>query len=312
MPKEYHIFGKNLTHKEAQKSACYLERAENESRRFLAGELIKTDEELKFIAKIKSYLKKEFENLEIEREPEIIPEQIHILSREAFCRHFPNEINGAFCNSLTGAIYINKSSRPNRLALYKTIFHEILESVSFKKYYADIKRKIITVSRVGQAVQNTQEKGHEHFRGLKEAIIDKTIFEIFSKNKEDIKQELSIAPEEEKLPIYAYDDYIEILNIIIQGIADKTHTGENIIWRKFKKGLFTGEMMYLREIEKTFGKGALRVVAAIDSATKNMPEKEITEKMIQYFKSDNKIEKNKLANDILIERERLKYNQSQL
>lgn len=71
-------------------------------------------------------------------------------------------------------------------------------------------------------------------------------------------------------------------------------------------------MMHLRDIEKTFGKGSLRVLAAIDCGTKNNPpiqkyREKNNNKILEYFETDNEENKEQIARSILNERERMKY-----
>jgi len=56
-----------------------------------------------------------------------------------------------------------------------------------------------------------------------------------------------------------YNLPLEILEIVLEKIAKNNKEKPEQVWQRFKKGFFTGEMMHLRDVEKTFGKGALRV-----------------------------------------------------
>ncbi len=303
----HHIFGKDLTYEEAEKTGRYLDRKKEEALKPLEDEIKKTPEEIKFIEKINDYLNNEFAELNIKEKFFISPEQIHFVpgtskekEEKIFGRTF---IPG-------GAIHIYTSVCENRLSVYKTIVHEIIHLASAKKYYVNVAEKIVKPYRLGYGIYHHQEKEHEHFRGLTEAVTDKIILEIFRKHYEEISHELAILPaEEEKTPAPYCGEYIDILETIIKKIAEKNNEDENTVWQKFKKGLFTGEMMHLQEIEKTFGKGALRVLAALESGTKELPEQEINNKILRYFETGDENEKDKIAHEILIERERLKYRQ---
>lgn len=307
MRKEYHIFGKKLTFDEAKKAVCYLEREKQKYSRPLEGEIEKTPDELKFIETINQYLNQEFEELGIKETPDVAPEQIHLLTREGYKKYAPREPSGAVSDPMKQGVIIDKSSRTNRLALYKTIFHESIHLLGCKKYCFDAEYKMVKPYRSGYATHHPESAYHEHFRGLNEAVIDKIIIEIFNKHKDELKKEFNITPKENQESIVYFYPWVEILNKIIQEIAEKNNEDEKMAWQRFKKGYFTGEMMHLREIEKTFGKGALRVLAAVESDIKDVPEEKMKQQLLEYFETDDERTKNKIAAEILSERERLKY-----
>lgn len=91
-------------------------------------------------------------------------------------------------NQITNSAYIEKSGR-SRLALYKTIFHEAIHIASFRKYHADAEQRIFQSYRTGYNTQHTREENHEHFRGLNEAVVDKTVMDILRKHQEELIRE---------------------------------------------------------------------------------------------------------------------------
>jgi hypothetical protein len=85
---------------------------------------------------------------------------------------------------------------------------------------------------------------------------------------------------------------IEIVEIIIQKVAEKKGEDRELVWQRFKRGLFSGEMMHLRDIEETFGKGSLRILASLES-------EDVPVAMVKkYFESENETEKNAIAREI--------------
>lgn len=69
----------------------------------------------------------------------------------------------------------------------------------------------------------------------------------------------------------------------------------------------TGEMMHLRDVERVFGPGALRMLAAAYSGTRDLESSEVDEKLFRYFETDDKNEQDEIANDILNDRELEEY-----
>lgn len=307
MTKESFIFGKNLTPEDSEKESNALEKIERESLKQTEGEMKKTPEETRFIKKIDSYLKEEFKEIGIEKKPEILPERIHFLDHEAFKKVCPKKGLSAFVSFPQNAAYLDKSSPRHRLELYKTILHESVHLLAFQKIHVDAGEKVTRQYRRGYYVNNPKEEEHEHFRGLGEAIADKTAMELFNKHAKELITEFNITSKEENLPVEYQTDYIEILDTVIKKIAEKNNENENVVWQRFKKGQFSGEIMHLRDVENTFGVGSLRILAALDSGIKNLSRVEVSKKILRYFEAENQEEKNKIASEVLIEREKLRY-----
>ena len=310
MEKEPFIIGKNLTPEEKEKATAYIEKRQKEYLEPLEGEIEKTPEELKFIEKINTYLGEEFKEMGLKEKPSILPEQIHFLSSEAFDKRAEESNTIAFHDSLKKVAYFKKPEF-TRLQLFKTMLHESLHIASFHKYYVDVEQREVIRHKVGYFGGKPFEKEHEHFRGFNEAVIDKTTREILRKHQKELIKKFNITPEEEREGIKWYRLNMDILNLIIRKIAEKKKEDENTVWQKFKKNQFTGEMMHLRDIEKIFGKGSLRIIAALGSGTKNLTEYKTDPKIFRYFETDDKNERDKIAKEVLIERERLKYQERQ-
>jgi len=236
-------------------------------------ELEKTAEELEAIKAINKYIKQEFEEMEIGDAPSVSPEQIHILPPEIFKKYSKNG-NGTYSPIYNSAIC---KKEKNRIQLYKTMLHESIHMVSTQKYYADTTKGDINEHRTGYGVKNVIDQ-HEHFRGLNEAVTEDTTKDILEKHKNMLVKNFNITKEEQKQIGLSYSEYREILGVIIKKVARHNDEDEATVWKRIKAGQFTGEMMHLRDIEKTYGKGSLRVLAALGSVAKNFPEEEINKK----------------------------------
>jgi plasmid maintenance system antidote protein VapI len=148
-----------------------------------------------------------------------------------------------------------------------------------------------------------ENKQHEHFQGLNEAVIDKLALEIVRKHIDELVQELAITPEEkaEIGPYYQFE-FIEVLDIIIRRLAESMQVSEREIWKEFARGLFTGEMMHLREVELFFGKGALRVLGALGDPELTPFSKKVIQQVKRYFEIDDKNERKRIAAQLEIMR----------
>lgn len=196
-----------------------------------------------------------------------------------------------------------------RLQAYKSLLHEVVHQISYRSVYANPETRETYVIRSGYNNNQATEEHHEHFRGMNEAVVDSIVKEVLQKHAAELVKDFNITDKEQKESVNYYDDYMDVLNIVMEKIAGKNNEGKTAVWTRFKKGEFSGEMMHLREVERTFGNGALRVLAALGSGTRNMRFSKLVEQMKSYFRTDDTAAQEKIAKEILIERERLRYDQ---
>ncbi len=308
------MLGKNLKIEDIEdiNQAFSAEKAKAEEP--MPGELVKSDDEIKFIQKINDYLSEEIENSGTKKDYEISQKQIHFLPQDLFQKNFPETEIGrktAIQPPFFDQTYINKTLCQDDLMKYYLMMHESVHILSIKKYYVD--EDSIMPYRSGYGIihpEETETDPHEHFRGLNEALVEKIVIDIFTKHKQEICKEFNISDfyYDYLMPRTRYNYYIDILDFIAAKIAEKNSDAKENVWRRFKKGIFTGEMMHLRDIEKTFGKGSLRILAALESAVKpNFSYEESAEKIMRYFQTESETEKNEIAKEILNEEEITKY-----
>jgi len=195
-----------------------------------------------------------------------------------FSKRIP-DMPAAFHDSQTKAVYIDKGDF-HRLRIYEHMLHEIIHTAAFHKFHADVKNRMIKNYRTGYGFKDPRTNGHEIFYRFNEAVVDKTTYEILRKHADELMQKLSITPEEIKVSQFIYNPFVNILDKIIQRIADKKGESETAVWQKLERGQFTGEMMHLRDIEKYIGKGLLKKLANIkfmEDAESDLPPEIINE-----------------------------------
>lgn len=139
---------------------------------------------------------------------------------------------------------------------FKTIIHEMIHAKSFHKY--KIENNEVSSYRNGYLTKN--DKG-AYFRGLNEAITEKTVLDILNDENKKIKINLNILESK-------YRVELKIIENIVKKIAKKEGKEEKEIWDIFKEGHFSGNMMHLRKIEENFGEGSLRILAKMGSNEK--------------------------------------------
>jgi hypothetical protein len=173
--KESFIFNQEPTpeEKDALKDHCVNIR--QEAAKPIEGEIEKTPEEIQFIQRINLYMTEELELLEINERPNILPEQIHFLSKKGYENISPkNFVSPALADPVSQVIYFDKAEFGTKSSLYYTPFHEIIHLLAFQKTIANPKEGKLSTIRFGHAMANFRGQKHEHFRGLMEAITDKT------------------------------------------------------------------------------------------------------------------------------------------
>jgi len=299
-------FGKGFTPEDKKAVSAGIEKFKSEGLEHAEGEIEKSPEVLLVVEKISEYLNEEFQLLGIKTPASISADRIHIVDEEWLKKRFPGVGANGIYDPLTDSIFIKNSDQ--RLQSYKSMFHEAVHYASFKSYHADWKARVINPRRCGYTAYNPREAGHEHFRGLNEAVVDKTVRMILRKHQAELIRELRIGENEGRQRVSYCNEYMDVLDVIVDKIAGKKKEDRDAVWRRFQKGEFTGEMMHLRDVEEVFGKGSLRVLAALDSGIKSsVPEETAEQNILKYFQTDDVKLRDKIAKEILMERERLQY-----
>lgn len=279
----------------------------------IQGEYEKTKEESKAIDLINNFLQQEIKELNVEPKDSILPNRVHFIDGQ-IAKSLEIESDGVY-STRKDAVFINKDNFiDGRLNFYKNILHEIIHYYSFNSLIAIDSTKDIKNYRSGFVSHNPEDTSrHEHLRGFNEAVVEKVLQDILRKNRDFLIKELNITNKEIKSRENAVSYYTkesDLLNIIIDELAKFKNKNPDEIWKDIKKGLFTGNMMFLRDIEKVFGPGSLRVLAVMDSkgSNKNDSEERLFNNLDEFFKTKNQKQRDILAKQILSERERLRYN----
>lgn len=152
---------------------------------------------------------------------------------------------------------------------YETILHEATHAKSFHKREISNNTSVNRSYRTGYNVERARDGKEQYFSGFNEAIVDKTTLDIvlrenkdYSSSKKDISRFLFYLNSGYRAEMMTVDS-------IIKNVAKHKKESEKEVWDRFKKGQFTGDMMHLRDIEEAYGPGALRILATMDSYSKN-------------------------------------------
>lgn len=323
MREHFNFVGPGITAKEEASATHSLARAQRRENLFQESELEKTLGEQAAIEFLDDFLKREFLNLDIPEVPEVRPERFHVMSDEWFDKNGGETLKGTH-HSFEDKVFLRRRHAGSPLDLYKTMFHEGVHTVSHKKYWVDAEKKEISEYRVGYQVTNTSREGdeHTHLEAFNEGVVEIIVEELFHRNSKEIQQKLSVSEDGLREVEFSYPMFREVVSKICDGLAQFQSVHKLDVWKKLKRGQFTGEMMHLRDLEYAYGKGTLRILDALQMGPKDQVEdREIedvdrrNERILEFFENYDRPEDNRekvryeLAREILGEEMYEKYCQ---
>lgn len=275
----------------------------------LHGESIKTSEERQFISSVRQTLQGEFNNLNIPRDQQFTDEQFHIFHDDRFVDNFGLHAPDAVTDTMSSAVFLNRDRYPGRFAFYVALFHEGIHLASHQKFHLFEISLPIATYRAGYTNMDFRKRPHrEHFRGFDEAVVDMTTRELIEKNWQNLSANLHFTEEDksylESLKTAVdtgYGKYDQIIDFVIDGVAQNKGEAREVVWSRFKKGVFTGEMMHLRYVERVFGKGTLRILAHLGTSKDGEPQKDDAAIVMRYLQSGDEEEKGQIAKELLSE-----------
>lgn len=296
MGERFSFVGPGLTPEKKAIVTKVLAHSQEKENIFHKAELKKTSQELAAIALADELFKREFVQLGIAAVPELQPERFHIMSDEWFAKEVPKTSEAQYCSFDDKAVF-NRNRSQSNLSLYQALFHEGVHAVSHQKHWVD-EEKMGAGYRIGYGITNHAEKvRHSHFRGFNEGVTEGTIEYLFGKYSSEIKTKLDISDGEMQKIGFVYRIERAVVEQLCNGLAAARLVDRGVIWQEIMKGQFTGEMMFLRDLEfEVYDKGALRVLDALrgtsDISSQQTGGKDenmvINEKVLEYFRNYNR------------------------
>lgn len=259
-------------------------------------EIEKSPEDLKFIDKFNEYLKKEFTGLGLEFNS-VIAEKIKFVSPENFKKIHPNNRAAGFYSANNDIIVIKYFSSGSDYT-YKRMVHEMIHAASFHMIRFNAEDQEYNVLRSGY--------DYKKFRGFNEGLTEIIAVKILTQNKNELINEMGVfdgltdaSPytEMRKEDFFStkndhYDSFVEMM---IFKMAQKSRRSKDEILKKFEEGMFSGNMMQLREVEKIFGKNALRILSMHGCVNKRTDDI-----VYDFFFEDDPIKKKKIEEALLL------------
>lgn len=283
-----HIFGKGFQLTEEQKTRAegYLgKRAKKDSH--AAGEKEKSHLEKLYSELADSYFLQDLDELglAVPATPEF--ERVHIMPTKAsFGRKVGKRLAHALGVYTNDHIYLHQKRvfKRHPVESFGVFLHERIHAGSHTSFAIRKDRlgraRSPKLMRVGYDTAGLPKRiAYRIFEGLNEAVTEEWTQELIRKHKSDLMQKLNIRHKNlndlsmgmsaNRAGIWeAKNDiiYVQVRNVlahIIERISDATAVPREEVWKRFKLGMVTGEMMHLRDIDHAFGTRSLALLAQL-------------------------------------------------
>jgi hypothetical protein len=184
---------------------------------------------------------------------------------------------------------IQAIKKQDRLFTMFTVVHEMVHEAGVRKWSFVVSKKgKDDVYRTGYQVADSRGKTKDdaHFTAFDEGVVETTALGALSYGKERTAKQFGIPLEvfdQELTRSITYHDAVSVVMLINTRIARFLEKDEKEVWAKIVQGEVNGKMMWMRDIENTFGSGSLRVLDRLVAYPKKETEKVLNEKIIRYF-----------------------------
>jgi hypothetical protein len=251
----------------------------------LAGEREKTPEEIRLLKLIHNLLDLEFKDLGIPTPFALPEESVHFVS--------PLPVGVAVSSMMKRSIEICPEESFNTFDFVKILIHEFIHTYSRSAiFYRDEflgTGAALSPYRSGYLISNRGRNGvkdHDHFRAFNEGVVDKMAVDMLIKYAGEMLDIYEDSSEKriKGTNLHEYEQTF-LIHKIIDGVASETGKAYEEVWRTIKRGLFTGEMMPLRDIERVYGKGSLKVLDCSIEYPQTIEDKEQNKRVLMYFTS---------------------------
>lgn len=240
------------------------------------GEITKTKEQIQIIHTALDLIKKKLLSLnlidDLSVELPVSIERIHILTKESYPvvvadGSYDDREMGVY-HPILDQIFIKDTE--DRLEVFLTVLHELIHYFSYRTDFLgvfDDESVDLRERRVGYRNLNYGKDPHEHFRGFNEMAVEWVGFGIAINDEDAIKQALGLKSDKDKEHVDDIWNEALIWNdaplfmSILEGISKYYEEDLLDTSARIERGLFTGEMMHLRDVEKVYGKKALRILS---------------------------------------------------
>lgn len=276
--REFTIHGPGLTEANKQEVNEFISGFDVDAQEPVEGEVEKSPEIERMILEVNQYREEIAAELQLPKPKPIVSAQIHLLPPALFKKRYPEYSDEAWGNheNMGDGIFIKYDPQQQNADMIKMfLLHEGVHIDSFRAFFTSNDKGEAVDNLTGETRsgywtskprKNAQEQKHQRFIALNEAVVQKTTWEKIQDKLPTVKTNPS------------YINEIKILDTIVTRIAEVKQEDESIVWNRIKKGLFTGEMMHLRDIAKIYGQDSLHILADLTTE-----DEQATKTALDYF-----------------------------
>lgn len=226
--------------------------------------LEKSEEDLYIIEKYNDYLNQELKELGLEA-ISFKPEKIQLYNQNDFAAHNDHASGLYFPHNNIIALADRKWRK------YPTLMHEMVHAASFHKFNLEKEPTDPEATadyqtlRIGYNAER-EEGRNEKFYGFNEGVTELFSKEILNKHKDELIENISFLRNGDAVLVKEFFrpwnyNYHALVKLLLHRLSEETNEPQETFWSKFKKGMMTGNLMHLREIDEVFGQGSLRILA---------------------------------------------------
>ena len=280
-------------------------------------ELPKNEEDLRIIEKINIWLEEYFKNIGAEEfVKKIKADQFVILQENDFVKighdMFDSDWSHHHAKMMPGMdiVFVKRLPETEKFAALVSYLHEAVHIESRFKLNAFVSKEGVEdprgMHRLGYSIKSTKKgkdeklENYDYFDGLNEAITQMITLDILRQHGQELERDYSITPEEQKNFKFkdGYMGYEYVYMVMLQKLAENLNQNPRDYNKKFNKNIFTGDLMFLRDVEKVFGKGSLRVLAFMGSHPPHASDLEMIKFFEGYFLTEDENERKEIVEKI--------------
>lgn len=253
-------------------------------------ELPRTEKQEQVTRLVISVFKEHMHRLGIDVQKELSTRQFHFFDRAGFDREFP-DLKGAF-GGHGGYDTIPVVAEESEGQFFLTLLHEAAHAFAIHTYELGTEGRLpeyrngyTVMDRKSSFVDPRRDK--MHFNAFNEGVVEMTALRLAARY-EDLFWNAGVSSEglRDAMEHHAYVQQVSVVVKIISKLAVVYGEDELETWKRIERGQYTGDMMWMRSIEKVFGKGALRVLDCL-STEESEEAYQRNAMVLEYFSSDD-------------------------
>lgn len=214
--------------------------------------------------------------------------------------------SGAMYDTASGRLYIHADILAHPTYLLRVLIHELAHACdySYMRVGRDANKRIRSKVKGGyqsemRISQKEDEQRYELFRGLNEAVTELIMYLALAESGLVTQQVLQDIWDDS-----AYELEIQILMTIINALATSSNVDPREIQEQFVLNYTTGNMMFLRQIERLYGPQSVRILSRLGSYTvRDVPNEHRNESeqqlILEFFSTSDGGAREQLAKRIL-------------